>query len=40
MTGWPVLIDVDNQAPNPNNHVDDCCRPSSDTLRALIGAVK
>jgi hypothetical protein len=40
MTGWPVLIDVDDQAPNPNNRVDGCCRPSLDALRALIGAVK
>src|SRR5215813_5935497 len=40
ITGWPVLIDVDGQAPNPNNGVDGCCRPSLDALRALIGAVK
>ena len=38
MTGWPVLIDVDDQAPNPNNRVDGW--PSLDALRALIGAVK
>ena len=40
MTGWPVLIDVDGQAPNPNNGVDGCCWPSLDALRALIRAVK
>ncbi|MGC1971438.1 MAG: hypothetical protein WA712_08965 [Pseudolabrys sp.] len=40
MTGWPVLIDVDGQAPNPNNGVEGCCWPSLDALRALIGAVK
>jgi len=40
MTGWPVLIDVDGQAPNPNNGVDGCCWPSLDALKALIGAVK
>jgi hypothetical protein len=40
MTGWPVLIDIDGQAPNPNNGVDGCCWPSLDTLKALIGAVK
>ena len=40
MTGWPVLIDVDSEAPNPNNGVDGCCWPSLDALRALIGAVK
>ena len=40
MTGWPVLIDIDGQAPNPDNGVDGCCRPSLDALRALIGAVK
>jgi hypothetical protein len=40
MTGWPVLIDVDGQAPNPDNGVDGCCWPSLDALRALIGAVK
>jgi hypothetical protein len=40
MTGWPVLIDIDGQAPNPDNGVDGCCWPSLDALRALIGAVK
>ena len=40
MTGWPVLIDIDGQAPNPNNGVDGCCWPSLDALKALIGAVK
>ena len=40
MTGWPVLIDVDSEAPNPNNGVDGCCWPLLDALRALIGAVK
>jgi hypothetical protein len=41
MTGWPVLIDIDDQAPkNPNNGVDGCCWPSLDALKALIGTVK
>src|SRR5215510_12896564 len=40
MTSWPVLIDVDGQAPNLNNGVDGCCRPSLDALRALVEAVK
>jgi hypothetical protein len=40
MTGWPVLIDIDGQAPDPNNGVDRCCWPSLDALKALIGAVK
>ena len=40
ITGWPVLIDIDGQAPNPDNGVDGCCWPSLDALRALIGAVK
>jgi hypothetical protein len=39
MTGWPVLIDID-QMPDPNNGVDRCCWPSLDALKALIGAVK
>jgi len=39
MTGWPVLIDID-QIPDPNNGVDRCCWPSLDALKALIGAVK
>jgi hypothetical protein len=40
LTGWPVLIDIDGQAPDPNNGVDRCCWPSLDALQALIGAVK
>jgi hypothetical protein len=40
MTGWPVLIDIDGQAPDPYNGVDRCCWPSLDALKALIGAVK
>src|SRR5262245_56704276 len=40
VTGWPVLIDIDGQAPDPNNGVDRCCWPSLDALKALIGAVK
>jgi hypothetical protein len=39
MTGWPLLIDID-QLPDPNNGVDGCCWPSLDSLKALIGAVK
>src|SRR5262245_11182101 len=39
MTGWPVLIDID-EMPDPNNGVDHCCWPSLDALKALIGAVK
>ena len=40
LTGWPVLIDIDGEAPDPNNGVDRCCWPSLDALKALIGAVK
>ena len=40
MTSWPVLIDIDGQAPNGNNGIDGCCWPSLDTLKALMGAVK
>ena len=40
ITGWPLLIDIDDEAPNPNNGVDVCCWPSLDALRALITAVK
>ena len=40
LTGWPVLIDIDGQAPDPNNGVDRCCGPSLDALKALIEAVK
>src|SRR5215468_4829396 len=40
MTGWPLLINVDDEAPNPNNGVDGCCWPSLDALRALVEAVK
>jgi len=40
ITGWPLLIDIDDKAPNPNNGVDGCCWPSLDALRALITAVK
>ena len=40
ITGWPLLIDIDDEAPNPNDGVDGCCWPSLDTLRALITAVK
>ncbi len=40
LTGWPVLIDIDGQAPDPNNGVDRCCWPSLDAVKALIGAVK
>ena len=39
MTGWPVLIDID-QVPDPNNGVDRCCWPSLDAVKALIGAEK
>ena len=39
MTGWPVLIDID-QLPDPNNGIDRCCWPSLDAVKALIGAVK
>jgi len=39
MTGWPVLIDID-EIPDPNNGVDRCCWPSLDALKALIRAVK
>jgi hypothetical protein len=39
MTGWPVLIDID-QLPDPNNGVDRCCWPTLDALKALIGAEK
>jgi hypothetical protein len=35
-----VLIDIDSQAPDPNNGADRCCWPSLDVLKALIGAVK
>jgi len=28
ITGWPLLIDIDAEAPNPNNGVDGCCWPS------------
>ena len=40
LTDWPVLIDIDGQAPDPNNGADRCCWPSMDALKALIGAVK
>jgi len=40
ITGWPLLIDIDDETPNPNNGVDGCCWPSLDGLRALITAVK
>ena len=40
LTDWPVLIDIDGQAPDPNNGADRCCWPSLDGLKALIGAVK
>jgi hypothetical protein len=40
ITGWPLLIDIDDEAPNPNDGVDGCCWPSLDALRALITAVK
>ncbi|MGB8394473.1 MAG: hypothetical protein WCE27_12715 [Pseudolabrys sp.] len=40
LTGWPLLIDIDGQAPDPNNGVDRCCWPSMDALKALMGAVK
>jgi len=40
LTGWPLLIDIDGQAPDPNNGADRCCWPSMDALKALIGAVK
>lgn len=40
LTDWPVLIDIDSQAPDPNNGADRCCWPSMDALKALIGAVK
>ena len=40
LTDWPVLIDIDSQAPDPNNGADRCCWPSLDVLKALIGAVK
>ena len=39
-TDLPLLIDIDDEAPNPNNGVDGCCWPSLDALRALITAVK
>src|SRR5262249_42456347 len=39
MTGWPVLIDID-QLPDPKNGVDRCCWPSLDAVKALIGAEK
>src|SRR5262245_44726375 len=39
MTGWPVLIDID-QLPDPNIGVDRCCWPSLYAVKALIGAVK
>jgi hypothetical protein len=39
MTGWPVLIDM-NQLPDPNNGIDRCCWPSLDALKALIDAEK
>jgi hypothetical protein len=38
MTGWPVLIDIDE--PDPNNGADRCCWPSLDALKALIRAEK
>jgi hypothetical protein len=25
LTGWPLLIDIDGQAPDPNNGADRCC---------------
>jgi hypothetical protein len=37
LTGWPVLIDIDGQAPDPNNGADRCCWPSLDALKALMG---
>ena len=40
LTDWPLLIDIDGQAPDPNNGADRCCWPSLDGLKALIGAVK
>ena len=40
LTGWPLLIDIDGQAPDPNNGADRCCWPSLDALKALMGAVK
>ena len=40
ITGWPLLIDIDDEAPNTNNGGDGCCWPSLDGLRALITAVK
>jgi hypothetical protein len=40
LTDWPLLIDIDGQAPDPNNGADRCCWPSMDALKALIGAVK
>ncbi|MGA7014322.1 MAG: hypothetical protein WBZ16_18550 [Pseudolabrys sp.] len=40
LTGWPLLIDIDGQAPDPNNGADRCCWPSLDALKALIEAVK
>ena len=40
LTGWPLLIDIDGQAPDPNNGAARCCWPSMDALKALIGAVK
>ena len=35
-----LLIDIDGQAPDPNNGADRCCWPSLDALKALMGAVK
>ena len=40
ITGWPLLIDIDDEAPNPNNGVDGCCWPSLDVPKALMTAVK
>ncbi|MGA7164483.1 MAG: hypothetical protein WBX37_11135 [Pseudolabrys sp.] len=40
LTDWPLLIDIDGQAPDPNNGAARCCWPSMDALKALIGAVK
>src|SRR5262249_48234737 len=40
ITGWPLLIDIDSEAPSPNNGVGGCCWPSLNALRALITAVK
>jgi hypothetical protein len=38
ITGWPVLIDIDE--PDPNNGADRCCWPSLDAVKALINAEK